>query len=160
MAPLRPPIAPVQRKIPRRKRSPVPEPIRQQVTQFAKRLRKNSSSAFAGNPGLKHSVASLLRSKLPPLSRGPGRPGHPDVTRALKLYDKRRRAFPGEPNRERWANIYPAAIEGHSLLNPVERRDAEQQLRERVRWRLRWRRRRKRGAIFAKESLRAMVIQS
>jgi hypothetical protein len=115
---------------------------------FARSLRKEFASLFAGNSTLKYSVANLLRSKLPPRSRGPGRPGSAIVTAALKLYNKRRRAFPGESDRERWGNIYLAVIDGHAQMNPVERRDVEQLLRERVRWRRRWQRRRKRKVRF------------
>jgi hypothetical protein len=119
------------------------------VNAFAESLRKEFAPFFARNLALKHSVTGLLRSKLPPLPRRRGRPGYPDVTRALKLYKKRKRLFPGEPDRVRWAAIYEAVIEGHSQMNPVERRDAEQLLRERVWWRLRSRWRRKRKVSFA-----------
>jgi hypothetical protein len=71
------------------------------------------------------------------------------VTAALKLYSKRRRAFPGESDRERWAAIYSTVITGHAQMGPMELRDAEQLLRDRVRWRLRWQRRRKRKVSFA-----------
>jgi hypothetical protein len=119
------------------------------VNAFARSLRKDFAAIFAGNPALKYSLIGLLRSKLPPLARKPGRPGSAVVTGALKLYSKRRRAFPGESDRERWAAIYTAVIEGHGQMKQVERRDAEQLLRDRVRWRLRWHRRRKRKVRFA-----------
>src|SRR5215831_2951336 len=107
----------------RRKRPPVPEPICGQVNAFARRLRRDFAAIFAGTPALKYSVVGLLRSKLPPLPRKPGRPGSAVVTDALKLYKKRKRLFPGEPDRERWAAIYEAAIPGHAQMNPVQKRD-------------------------------------
>jgi hypothetical protein len=139
--PLQPPLAPARRKVRRRKRLDVPYPIRQEVIRFARSLRKNFTSYFVKGSCLKYAVTNLLRSHLPPLPRKPGRPGSPEVLRASRLYNELRRTAPHQSDRDRWRIIFPKVIEGHGGMTAVQRRDAEQQLRDRVRWLRQWRRR-------------------
>jgi hypothetical protein len=116
--------------------------MRQDLIEFGARLQRNYGSAFAANPRLKRSVSRLLESELPPSPRRPGRPGFPDVTKAEKMLNELHQMLPGEPYHSLWQNIYPACIEGHDSLNKLEKRAAEQELRDRVRWRRRARRKR------------------
>ena len=140
--PLRPPLRkPVKAKSRRRKREAVPEPMRQEVIEFAKRLQGNYGPSFAAHPRLKHLVGRLLAFALPPLPRRPGRPGYPEVTRAMKMLGELRRLHPDESYRSLWRRIYPIVIIGHDSLNKPERRAAKQMLRDRVRWRRRQARR-------------------
>jgi hypothetical protein len=138
---LRPPLAPVRAKPRRRKREAIPEEVQREVLAFGERLEGSHGAVFAANPRMKRAISRLLASILPPLPRPPGRPGFPEVTKAGRLFDELRRAHPGEPYCSIWRRIYPAAIEGYSSLDKLERRAAEQELRDRVRWRRRWRRR-------------------
>src|SRR5215471_2435603 len=97
--PLRPPLRkPIKVKI-RRLRKRVPEGMRLELIEFAKRLQENFAGFFVGNPRLKRSVARVLESELPPLPRRPGRPGYPEVTRAMKMLGALRRLHPDESYR-------------------------------------------------------------
>jgi hypothetical protein len=135
-------IAP--RQAPRRHRSVIHAKVSKEVRECASRLRRKFAALFAADPRLRRSVGRLIERQLPPRGRRRGRPGYPEVTRALRLFAGFRRTHPGEPAQGLWALVYPAVIEGHGTMSPVERRDAEQQLRERVRWRRRSRRRARR----------------
>jgi hypothetical protein len=134
--PLRPPV---KLKARRWKREAIPEQIRQGVIEFAQALAANHAANFAANLKLKHRVARLLLTELPPRRR-PGRPGLPAVTRAAKMLDELRRLHPGKPSRDLWRRIYPAVIEGYDSMNKLERRDAARELCRRVGWRRRARR--------------------
>jgi hypothetical protein len=135
--PLRPPLAPVKSKVRRRKRESIPEQLRQEVIAFAQRLQGNFAGLFHADPRLKHYVSRLLASTLPPPPRHPGRPGYHYVTQALSLLDELRRRHPGKSHRWRWKRVYPAVIQNYDSMNKVERRGAQQELRDRVRWRRR-----------------------
>jgi hypothetical protein len=126
----------------RRKRLVIPEELRREVVAFGRRLAREYAANFA-DPRLKHRLARLLAAELPPARRRPGRPGLAAVTDALKMLDELRHAHPGKPARILWRSIYPVVIQDFYSLDKVERRAAQQELRDRTRWR-RWGRRRSR----------------
>jgi hypothetical protein len=138
MPPLRPPLAP-KPKARRRRREPIPEPIRRAVIEFARALEQNHAANFTANPGFKRRVGQFLAAELPPRRR-PGRPGIPEVSRAEHLFTELRRLHPDEPEDVLWQSIYCQIFPGYDSLNAPDRRAAEE-LRNRVRWRRRARRR-------------------
>ncbi len=74
---------------------------------------------------------------LPPMPQRRGRPGRPNVTKAIRLPKLYRRQCPEERPAEHWARTYPAVIPGYGEVNELEQRNARERLRKRVRWR-RW----------------------
>jgi hypothetical protein len=128
-----------------RRRKPKPEKISKElcqvVTEFAKRLQAEFGLIFAGSQRVKHDVARMLKSQLPPLPRRPGRPGSLRVTAAIHMRDQLRLSQPGKPMKEIWREIYRTLISGYDALPPIERRTERDRLHRQVRWRLYARRR-------------------
>jgi hypothetical protein len=126
----------------RRQREKLPEPIRQPVLAFAEQLRTEFAAQFTADRRLKHRLARLLASLLPPKPRQPGRPvTYPEVTKAYRMMNKLRREHPRVPYRDLWQRVYPVAITGYEKLDKLGKRAARHGLRERVRWRRRDRKR-------------------
>jgi hypothetical protein len=92
---------------------------------------------FSADPELKARVLRLARALLPPRPRRRGRPGDPAVTRALRLFRKFRRKYPGEPPRETWSRIYPRVIPCYDRMTELEQRTERERLQERIGWRRR-----------------------
>jgi hypothetical protein len=65
--------------------SELPSPLRHQLVAFASSLRREHRVLFVANPDLKKRVGSFLVALLPPKPRRRGRPGRPDVTKAIRL---------------------------------------------------------------------------
>ena len=124
-----------------RRRRRIPKGIRQEVIEFGKRLRAGFGADFAAARMLKHDVARLLASRLPPDPRRPGRPGYAIVTAAIRLRAKLRRSHPEKSHKEIWHEVYRQTIPRHGDLPLIERRAEEDRLRKQVRWRLVARRR-------------------
>src|SRR5262249_51746119 len=89
-------------------------------------------AAFASNPVYRKRVGQFLTSLLPPRPRRRGRPGRPDVTKAIRLLREFRRRHPKERPAQHWARMYPMVIPDYEHMNVVEQRDAREQLRKRV----------------------------
>jgi hypothetical protein len=85
-------------------------------------------------------VLRLARALLPPRPRRRGRPGDPDVTRAIQLFGRFQRQYPGETPRQLWSRVYPLVILGYDRMTEMEQRTARERLQERIHWRLRKRR--------------------
>jgi hypothetical protein len=124
----------------RRKRETLPAELERLVLDSAARLVDEFGPMFTSNRRLKHRLARLLASVLPP-RRWPGRPGFVKVTAAIRLRDKLRRSHPNKSAKWVWRRIYLAVIPGYDTLPLPERQTAEDWLRSRVRWRLYARRR-------------------
>jgi hypothetical protein len=119
----------------------LPQALRKEIAAFARKLAKEHRTVFAENPALRKRSGQFLTALLPPKPRRRGRPGDPNVTKAIRLLRKFRRQYPNEHGERIWGRIYPLAIPNYTSMTAVEQGDARQQLRERVRWRLRRRKR-------------------
>jgi hypothetical protein len=115
----------------------MPPEVRKEIAQVARQLKRNHRALFIADPKLKDRVSRLLRSLLPPQPRRRGRPGRPDVTKAIRLLREFRRQYPNERPSQHWARVYPLVIPGYGEMSPVQQKDARERLRERVRWRRR-----------------------
>jgi hypothetical protein len=133
------PTVPRNRKQ-RRSRSgpPFPRELRKEIAAFARKLKRDHKALFASDPVYKKRAGQFLTSLLPPKQRRRGRPGRPDVTKAIRLLKRFKREHPDERPSQHWARMYPLVILGYAAMNAVEQRDARERLRERVRWRLRY----------------------
>src|SRR6516225_4961082 len=118
-----------------RNNTELPLAIRRDIAAFAVKLRRDYRPVFGSNALYRKRAGHFLTALLPPKPRRRGRPGRPDVTRAIQLLKLYRRQYPYECPAHHWARMYPAVIPGYGDMNQVEQRDAEQRLRERVRWR-------------------------
>ena len=123
----------------------LPSPLRHQLAAFAASLRREYRPLFLANPDLKKRVAGFLAALLLPKPRRRGRPGRPDVTKAIRLLRKFARLYPEERREQHWARVYPMVIGGYGEMNAVEQRHAREELRERARWRYRQHKRRRRA---------------
>lgn len=133
----------------RRQRVAIPEDLRQDVTQIAQSIARKYRHAFEADCELKTCILTLMSALLPPFPIGPGRPGNPMVTLALKLRAEFRRQFPEETWSQICQRVYVAVIPGYTNLPPMEQRDARRRLLERMTWRRRKRYPRKNRAEFA-----------
>ena len=106
------------------------------VVEFAKDLKRQHGSTLKANPHLKFQVSRLLASKLPPVTRRPGRPPRSDVSRAIRLRRELRKAYPHESGRQIWARLIGTLVPNFDSLPKLERVELTRQLRQRVRWRL------------------------
>ena len=125
-----------------RRREIIPAQIRDEVVSCGKFLAEFFGSAFSSSPRLKYAVGRLLVSQLPPLPRPRGRPPFAIVTAAIRAREEAKRRQPERSQREIWDEVYASVIPNYHGLPPLERQDAQSQLRQRVRWRLSARRRR------------------
>jgi hypothetical protein len=129
--------APSKPKPPTRRRIlQLPQAVRKEISQFARKLKRDHRQLFASDPAFRKRAGQFLTALLPPKPRRRGRPGRPDVTKAIRLLKVYCRRYPIERPAEHWARIYPQVIPGYGNMNAVEQRDAQERLRERVRWRL------------------------
>jgi hypothetical protein len=109
---------------------------------FLVRLGREHRAQFSSDPNLRERAGRYLTALLPPKFRRRGRPGRPDVTKAIRLLRKFRREYPHERGEKRsGSGFIPRQFQGTSVTEP-EQNDGRQQLRERVRWRQRSRKRR------------------
>jgi hypothetical protein len=115
--------------------SALPSPLRKEITAFALALKRQYRKLFSSDPLYRKRAGQFLTSLLPPKPRPRGRPGRPDVTKAIKLLRQFRRQYPDERAAQHWARMYPLVIAAYVDMNEVEQRDARERLRERVRWR-------------------------
>ena len=113
----------------------LPRPIRKEIAAFARKLAHDHRALFLSDPIYRKRAGQFLTALLPPKPRRRGRPGRPDVTQAIRLLKRFLREFPNERPAEHWARMYPVVIAGYEGMNPMEKRDARERLRERVRWR-------------------------
>jgi hypothetical protein len=116
-------------------RRSLPREVRKEITAFALTLKRQYRKVFTSNPPYRKSAGQLLTALLPPKPRRRGRPGRPDVTKAIRLRREFRRRFPNEQWPKIWERIYPAVIPGYCAMDEVWQRNAGQVLRESVRWR-------------------------
>jgi hypothetical protein len=116
--------------------------VRKEIARLTRKLAKEYCGLFTSDPNFRKRAgqflrALLLRALLPPRPRRRGRPGNPNVTKAIRLLRKFRRELPNERGQKIWKRIYPLAIPNYTDMSEVEQNDARQQLRQRVRWRQR-----------------------
>ncbi len=128
---------------PRRTEPELPRALPKEISQFARKLKRDHRALFASNPLYRKRAGQFITSLLPPKPRRRGRPSWRDVTEAIGLRKEFRRQFPDEPWAETWDRIYPHVIPGYDAMTGIEQNDARQVLRERVRWRQRARKRRR-----------------
>jgi hypothetical protein len=121
----------------------LPRPVRKEITTFALTLKRHYRKLFASDPLYRKRAGQFLTALLPPKPRPRGRPGRPDVTKAIKVLRQFRRQYPEERAAQHWARMYPLVISGYGNMNAVELKDARERPRERVNWR----RRKKRTAL-------------
>jgi hypothetical protein len=124
--------------IDQRNNTELPLAIRRDIASFAVKLRRDYRTEFGSKALYRKRAGQFLTALLPPKPRRRGRPGRPDVTRAIQLLKLYRRQYPDECPAQHWARLYPAVIPGYQDMNPTEQRDARERLRERVRWRKRF----------------------
>lgn len=106
--------------------------LRKRIRRIAQDLRRDYATEIdADARGFKKRVARLLKLSLPPF---PGRPTEPAVTEAIKL----------RKQGKEWKHIYPQAIPDHAVLDPIQKRYSEANLRAAVRSRQNAARRRER----------------
>jgi hypothetical protein len=131
-----------------RRREIVPAPLCEETISFAKLLSEFFGPAFSANPRLKYSIGRLLTAQLPPAPQPRGRPAFDIVTKAIRLREEAKRRHPEQSQKSNWREVYPEVIPNYHDLPPLERRDAQDWVRQRVRWRLKARRRRQRRGKF------------
>jgi hypothetical protein len=119
----------------------LPQALRKEIAALARKLAKEYRTVFAEDPTLRKRAGQFLTALLPPKPRRRGRPGDPNVTKAIRLLRKFRRECPNEHGERIWRRIYPLAIPNYDSMTALEQGDARQQLRERVKWRQRARKR-------------------
>ena len=115
----------------------LPPPLRKEIAALALKLSREHRALFAADPMYRKRAGQFLTALLPPKPRRRGRPGRPDVTKAIRLLRHFTHQFPNERPAEHWAKMYPLVIPNYDALNDVEQKDARERLRERVRWRRR-----------------------
>ena len=120
-------------------RAELPRGIRKEIAALARKLKRDYRVLFASDPIYRKRAGQFLTALLPPKPRRRGRPGRPDVTKAIRLLRLFKLRYAKERPALHWARMYPAVILGYVDMNPTEQRDAQERLRERVRWRRRGR---------------------
>src|SRR5215471_16852373 len=119
-----------------RRRPSIPTPLRADLTQYAKSIRRKYKSEFEADRELKNRALRLLKALLPPRRRR-GRPRNPELTRVIVLRQRLRRKFPDESPRQIWDRTCPRVIAGYDRMTEIEQRTAREDLRQRITWRRR-----------------------
>jgi hypothetical protein len=99
---------------------------------------------FEAKLTLKDVAVRYFRALLQPHRRS-GRPCDQNISTAIRLFRRYRRAYPTEPYSQTWSRIYPTAIPDLNGLAPREASYQKRRLRSAVRARPNARRRRGRA---------------
>jgi hypothetical protein len=91
---------------------PLPKQLGKEIATLARKLAKEYRTLFAEDPTLRKRAGQFLTALLPPRPRRRGRPGNPNVTKAIRLLRKFRREYPDERGKKIWERMYPHAIPG------------------------------------------------
>jgi hypothetical protein len=98
------------------------------IRRFAAELVEHHGDLFTRDSQMKSRVVALLRRSLPPTPRSPGRPGYASVSAAIRMRNELRRAHRDWTPKQVWREIYPRVISAYASLDPIERREEENQL--------------------------------
>ena len=83
----------------------LPKEVRKELATLARKLKRDYRLLFASSPLYRKRAGQFLTALLPPKPRRRGRPGRPDVTKAIRLLELFRRRYPNELPAEHWARM-------------------------------------------------------